>query len=248
MKNLIFTLLMMISISNLHAQKKFTWGLELGVNASNIPFKKTTKKESSNYSYKNIHKSVISPRIGLWSKMELTRKLYFNLGIQYFKTGYSETDDATNKAFLTGSYLSYEEQTIHIHKLSAPISIGYKTKIANKKIYFGAGYKRQYHLSAFYNTYMKDQYSGPPYTVEKNKNYNLLNKSDNYYQIKRWNDGFFFECGFCFNNKIGLELNYGINNNLDFLGNQGGDVAGGDFIDNKDISICFKYTLNMKKK
>jgi hypothetical protein len=220
----------------------------LGVNSANIPFTKTTKKETSIYSHKNIHKSVISPRIGLWLKLELSRKLYFNLGFQYFKTGFGETDNVNNKSYsYTSAYSRDEKQTLNIHKLSAPISIGYTTKIANKKVHLGAGYKRQFHLSAFYKTHSADQYLDLPKTIEKSKNYNLLNKSDNYYQIKRWNDGFFIECGIQFNDKIGVELNYGINNNLDFLGSHGGDVAGGDYIDNKDISICFKYMLNRRK-
>jgi hypothetical protein len=249
MKKTTIVLCLFLSFSLTHAQRRISFGIELGVNTSDLPYSQTKHIEKSSSASIAIYRSVISPKVGFWSKLELGQNLYSNLGFHYFKTGYNNYENTIGYSKLYNTtYTSDEWKSLNIHKLSIPISLGYQAHVANTRVYFGIGYKKQVHLAGFYKSSYMYQDQNPDKNFEQNEYYNFFDKNNKFYQIRRWNAGVFLECGFIFNDKIGIDLSYGINHELYFSGSQYLDYMSVYNIDNKDISISIKYALNKHSK
>jgi hypothetical protein len=245
MKKNILTLFLFITFVSVYAQRKISFGLELGVNASTSPSKEIYVDEKQNYLNMSTVRPVISPKLGIWSRGEFGKHLYVNLGLQFNQVGYNYlySYHGYDQTHQTEHYTRYKKNLV-INKLSAPLTIGYQTKIGKSTFYLGMGYKKQYHLGGEYKIFYLSN-SDP--MLSEGGHFNSKLFDNNGYRVRRWNSGLQAEIGLNVSNKISFEINYGLNKYLSIY-NQYQWEGRDNYMDSHELSINFKYKLQQHVK
>jgi hypothetical protein len=142
------------------AQSSYLFGIELGISISQFP---------DNSRWDEISRSgtieinpLISPLLGISKDWTFVKHIQISCGLQYQRSGYRKYEYTKYTWPVFNIY--YETwRTIKIHKICAPISLGYKFKV-NKvipQIYFGT--RPNYVLLAHesYNTHTHNEPDRP---------------------------------------------------------------------------------------
>lgn len=242
-KKIFLTITFLTIIQVAFSQVKFSLGCELGANSSGIP---TTHKRiiaTRNDLVKETNRPIISPKIGLWTKMELGKHFYSNIGIQYLKVGNKYHHHKDGNDLLYNETYTFDEWKNHrFNKISIPLSLGYNFRIKNGKFYSGIGYRLNYYTKGELTNKVLFVEKNHPSNIDRNETLNPFDKNQYSVTANKWNSGLFLEVGTYITKKINLEIGYTINQNITY-GNIYGWEGNFESYNNNDISMTLKYSL-----
>jgi len=86
-KKVLLTIALLSTFQIAFSQIKFSSGVAVGINSSGLP---TTEKyiiASRNDVVKETNRPIISPLLGIWTRVNWGKHIYTNLGLQYLRVG-----------------------------------------------------------------------------------------------------------------------------------------------------------------
>jgi len=226
------------------SQIKFSFGPEIGINSSGLPHWNKYIVKERNDKVKKTYLPVVSPVIGLWTKVNFGNHLFTNLGVQYMWVGskYHYHRDG-NDLLYHETYTSDEWENQTFQKLSILLSIGYNVKIKNVKANIFLGYRENYFTGGrYYNKSFFLEGKNHPINIERIKQLNPFDKTQFTLIAKRWNSGLFIGLGSDLTKKINLALSYS-NNPVIFYCNSYGWEGYCYEYNNGDITLTIKYAF-----
>lgn len=244
-------LLVLIPSQIVIPQSKSTVGIELGIAFSQFK----TGNDISQYgeTVTTTIKPVISPLISVSKDWPLAKHLKIITGLQYQMTG-KRSYVYTYYPF-SASY-SREWETIKMHKLCLPVSLGYEFKIGNFQPFLYLGLRPNILLAG--STYSKFHEivilsPGDQNSIDYNEEQNLFNKNEYYIPPKR----IFIQYSIGLSTSISRHFKININYNRGYNYYTSIFVEHGNYstyswrekfsIPSSDYVISIKYILNTNK-
>jgi hypothetical protein len=239
---LFFFSIFLLSISFSFAQKRFSYGAELGVNYAGLPYVRKTFDTEKNETSIDKYSPVTSPTGGFWAKYYFGKHFFSNIAVQYTRIGetiYShlDRDQITPSTHITETWYHLEMQ--RFQRVSMPISFGYQFRIQKRKFEVSLGYKQNYFINGSHtqeSVYINNGKAGS-YKYEENP-FKRLGTA------KRWTSGAFTGFGMNLTPRINLGLNYGINETVVY-GYAYGNCATGayTYYYSHDLFLMLKYAF-----
>lgn len=227
-------------IQSAHAQVNLSFGAEIGLNSSGLPYFDKYEIENRKDLVKIKSIPILSPKVGVWTEIKLGKHLYTKVGVQHFKIGYKyHYHRDGNDLLYGGTYTSDIWETLSIDRVSFPISLGYDFTIKTRRLRAGIGYKFNYHIKGIYreqNLYIKENELP---AIDRDETFNIFDKNQFSIVADKSNRGLLLEFGINLKEKLNLECSYAVNGIITF----GNPFEPFYYYENSDFSIVLKYSI-----
>lgn len=241
-RNILIFSIFLLTISFSFAQKKFSYGVELGINYAGFPYVRKTFDTERNESSIDKYSPITSLTGGLWGRYFFSKHFFSNVAVQYARIGgvsysHSDRDQITTSTHIIYTCDDWESQKFQ--RVSLPISFGYQFLIQKRKFDVSLGYKQNYFINGSHTRELIDLDSGEggSYKYEENP-FKMMGAA------KRWTSGAFTSFGMNLTPKINLGFNYGINETVVY-GYAWSDCATGayTYYYSHDFFLMLKYAI-----
>jgi hypothetical protein len=225
-KNHFLILILFLLIKPGRSYCQISIGPELGLNYSLL------RNESES--------PLLSPVLGIWSKIPLRKDIFTDIGLQYFAFGNKSgggTNDGSNRGFCP-FYYEYKTILKKFQVISLPVMLGLDFSIRKTKVYFYLGFRTEYLFKGRYYedatmVYYSDK-SRYSYTIDKSPFDTIFGTP-----ARRWNNAGIFGLGIGITDRAMIVFKFSSNRYITF---------GAISCNNLDCSLTLKYSLKLKRK